>query len=508
MTAGTPLGLAGEPGAARRWALPFAAGAFAAAMFLAAIAVENGVVPDDSVRLWAGATLAGDGNVSIGRIVAAYPTVPFLATVLVALVAPDGTPAPALVAAALLALIGALWLVAFAKAGLPLAAAIAATVLLAFHPMLLRATVAGPAELCLVLFLYLFGRALYDLRARSTTSEVMAVGLSLLGLAFSHPIGAAIAFSSVPFLVFAVRPVLVANSAFNVVIVLIFPSVFAVGAFYYLSWVFPGSGWSFFAAPAASLAAWSAGVARLFGDGVIGSPALDAAMATLVALTLGAPLVLIAIGSMYRRRPLLAPALVFVATVVTAAAISVGTGLFGDPAAIAAAAPVLAAIVVMRAPVVRERLAVFMLLLALGWLGGTVGLAVVDPATTTHIAALLDGSDDRERLDALALGGALAGRDGALVDTDTAPAVVIGRGRAHGLLAPPSEAFALTLLFRRFDAPYVALPNPQSNGGVNDRLNKAFPLMFRDGDPDYHVIYQNNTWRLYKRNGISTVSKD
>jgi hypothetical protein len=473
-------------------------------MMLAAVAVKNGFVPDDSVRLWAGAAVAGDGNVSIGHIVAAYPTVPFLATVLVALIAPDGTPAPALVAAGLLALIAAMWLVAFARAGLPLLPALAATVLLAFHPMLLRATIAGPAELCLVLFLYLFGGALYDLRARSTTPEVMAVGLALLGLAFSHPIGAAIAFAAVPFLVFAVRPVLVANSAFNIVVALIFPTVFAAGAFYYLSWVFPGAGWSFFAAPGESLSAWSAGIARLFGDGLTGLPALDAGIAILVALALGAPLALVALGSLYRRRPLIAPALVFAATVVTAAAITVATGLFGDPAASAAAAPVLAAIVITRAPIVRERLALFMLLLALGWLGGAASLAVVDPATATRLATTFDGGgDDRERRDALALGGALIGRDGVLVDTDAAPAIVLGRGRAQGLLGPTSEAFALALLFHRLDTPYVAVPNPQGSSGANDRLNKAFPSLFHDGARDYHVIYQNNTWRLLARTAVS-----
>ena len=58
-------------------AVPLAAFAFVMALMLVAFAVRNGFVPDDSVRLWAGATSAGDGEISIGRIVAAYPTLPF-----------------------------------------------------------------------------------------------------------------------------------------------------------------------------------------------------------------------------------------------------------------------------------------------------------------------------------------------------------------------------------------------------------------------------------------------
>jgi hypothetical protein len=81
--------------------------------------VRNGLVADDTLRLWAGASTAADGQVPIGRIVAAYPTLPFLATTLVAWLAPAGTPAPALVAAGLFALIAAFCFLSFRKAGLP-----------------------------------------------------------------------------------------------------------------------------------------------------------------------------------------------------------------------------------------------------------------------------------------------------------------------------------------------------------------------------------------------------
>ena len=74
----------------------------------------------------------------------------------------------------------------------------------------------------LALFLYALAFALYDLRARAATPDVTAVGLALLALAFSHPLGAAVAFTAAPFLVFVVRPALIANSAVNVVLTLIF----------------------------------------------------------------------------------------------------------------------------------------------------------------------------------------------------------------------------------------------------------------------------------------------
>jgi hypothetical protein len=479
-------------------ATPIASFAFVVMLALAAFAVRNGLIADDALRLWAGASTAADGQVPIGRIVAAYPTLPFLTTTFVAWLAPAGTPAPALVAAGLLALIAAFCFLSFRKAGLPIAAAGIVTLLVAFHPALLRAVVAGPSDMFLAAFLLMLCLALYDLRARSGTSEVMGVGLALMALAFSHPMGAAFAFASVPFMAFAVRPLLVASSAFNVVIALVFPTLFMVAAFTYVSWVFPGDGWTFFAAPAESLSLWTAAVTRLFGDGLSGFLTVGASLAMGTALAVGAPVAVVMVALVHRRRPLVVPAVVFAAIAIAATAISVLSGFFGDPTALVVAAPVLAAAVVIRMPVARERLGLAIALLMLGWLGGLVSLALVDPITVNRLYAVFErgGTEDA---DALAAGGAAIGRDGVLVDVDNAPAFELGRGRARGILGPQSEPFALAMLFARIDTPFVAVSDPQSSAGVNDQLNKAFPSLFRSGPPGYRVIYQNNTWRLFAR---------
>jgi hypothetical protein len=481
-------------------AAPIVALAFVAALMLAATAMRLGLVPDDAVRLWAGASTASSGDVSIGRIVAAYPTVPFLSTTLVALITPDSTPAPILVAAAVFAYMTGVWFVRFRDVGLPILPVGAATLLIAFHPMLLRAVIGGPADIFLALFLFMAGSALYDLRAHSTTSDVMAVGLALFALAFSHPMGAAVTFAAVPFLIFAVRPVLVASSPLNVIVALLFPTVFGIGAFIYVSWIFPGAGWSYFAAPAESLSTWSVGIARIFGDGPTGKLALDAILAIGAALMLSAPIAIVALAWVIRRRPLIAPPLVFAATLITATAITGATGLFGDPTALAVGAPVLAAIVMTRVPIVRERLAIVIPLLAIGWIGGVLSLALIDPATATRVSVVLEGrGGDVERIDALAAGGAMIGREGVLVDSHNAPAFVVGHGGARGVFDPSSEPFALALLFSRIETPFVAIPDPQSTTGVGDRLNKAFPTLYRDGAAGYRIVYQNITWRLFGR---------
>jgi hypothetical protein len=221
----------------------------------------------------------------------------------------------------------------------------------------------------------------------------------------------------------------------------------------------------------------------------------------MLALLLGAPLVPVALSWVRERRPLVAPAVIVIAMMIVAAFITVATGLFGDPAALAVVPPVLAAILITRVPVVRDRLAMVLMLLVLGWLGGVFGLVIVDPRGAGNVRATLEGHGvDRERLAAMKLGNATVGRDGVLVDIFNAPAIVLGRGRARGLLSPSDEAFTLGVLFSRIDTPFVAVPDPQVGIGALDRLNKAFPLLYRRGAPGYRLVYDNANWRLFARN--------
>jgi hypothetical protein len=474
--------------------------AFVAVLALSGVAMQAGFVPDDAVTLWASAIAAGQGQMPIGRILGAYPTIPFLSSSFLEFLTPIGTPAPAVLSAGALALLAWIWFRSFQGIGIPLFAAATATLLLAFHPALVRAAIAGPAEMFLAVFLFLLGRALYDLRARSTAPEVMAAALALLGLTFTHPMGAALTCAAVPFLVFAVRPELVARSPFYIVLALIFPSLFCVGAFAYMCWVFPGGGWSFLVSPAEGLATWSVGLSNLIGSGLTGSPAIDAALAEIFALALGAPVVLVAIAWVYRRQPLVAPAAVMIATMIAATSLAVTTGFFGDPTALAVVPPILAAVVIIHVPVVRDRVAIVLPLLAVGWLGGFAGLAIVDPRDASKIADVLAGHGfESARIAEIGLGNATIGRNGVLVDTFNAPAVVLGRGQARGLLSPSDEDFALSLVFSRLETPFVAVPDPSIGDGSQDRLNKAFPLLYQQGAPGYRLVYKNPSWRLFER---------
>jgi hypothetical protein len=150
--------------------------------------------------------------------------------------------------------------------------------------------------------------ALYDLRARSGTSEVMAVGLALMALAFSHPMGAAFAFAAVPFLVFAVRPVLVASSAMNVVIALIFPTLFMRSLPSLCVVGFSGRRLELLCRADAKPVAVDRGRGAALRQRPFRLSNIDASLAMGAALAIGAPIAVVMLALVYRRRPLVVPA--------------------------------------------------------------------------------------------------------------------------------------------------------------------------------------------------------
>ena len=253
--------------------------------------------------------------------------------------------------------------------------------------------------------------------------------------------------------------------------------------------------------PGEGVANWEVGFSDLFGPGLTGLLSLDAAIAVVVALLLGAPMVPVAIVWVWGRRPLAVPPLVIIAMSAVAASIAVLSAAFGNPAPVAVMPPVLAALIIIHVPLVRERLAVVLPLLVVGWVGGILGLAVADPRGAMNVRAAIEGHNvNAERVAAINLGNATIGRDGILVDTFNAPAIVLGRGRARGLLSPSDETFTLGVLFSRITTPFVAVPDPQIGIGAQDRLNKAFPELYRRGVTGYRLVYDKASWRLFARN--------
>ena len=173
------------------------------------------------------------------------------------------------------------------------------------------------------------------------------------------------------------------------------------------------------------------------------------------------------------------------------------------------AAPVLAATVVMRVPLARERLAPRdRVCWCSAGSAGSLSVALVDPITVNDLQGARSNAaaasvSTRSPPAAPSVGATACWP----TSTTRRPLCSVAAARG-GIFGPQSEPFALAMLFARIDTPFVAVPDPQSNTGASDRLDKAFPSLFRDGLPGYRVIYQNNTWRLFGRAKDISASKD
>ena len=224
------------------------------------------------------------------------------------------------------------------------------------------------------------------------------------------------------------------------------------------------------------------------------------------ALVVGAPIAWVALVLARRRRPWSRRA-GLVATMVAATASRFATGLFSDPTAVAAAAPVLAAIVVTRVPGPARGGAVVIPLLALGWLGGVLGSGWSIPARSCICARRSMGkvgSTSDSTRSAPAARGWAHGRAGRYRQR-AGRAGPRRRRRILGLVERGRSRSAL--LFQRIETAFVARPGSASGSGANDQLEQGLSDIFRDGAPGYDVIYQNNTWRVFGHVNIQDSSK-
>ena len=74
------------------------------------------------------------------------------------------------------------------------------------------------------------------------------------------------------------------------------------------------------------------------------------------------------------------------------------------------------------------------------------------------------------------------------------------RGTGAGLVVPGSTRFELDLLAARLQTRFVAVRDPAADIVVRDRINQAFPRLFRNGARDYGLVYHFEGWMHAGRN--------
>lgn len=454
---------------------------------VAAWCAANGVASLGAAQLSGWTIVADEAKATYATFLAADPPLPFLIGYLAAPFAAWGGIQPAGLAAVL---IGALlclgWYGGLRRAAYGPAAAAACVLLLAVNPLFLRAFVAGPAEMLLMLGVWLLAVGLAGLRARTEATDVMTVGFALALIAFGHPDGLILAVAALPFLALATPPDLLDKGAGQIFLLLLFPTLFALLGLIYIYWLFGSDGAAFL---------------RRFSDNFGGGAAADPLRAVWRMLALGlaaAPMAFIAALRARRRMPVLATLIALTAMLTAAAGLRALLGGGADNGLTAAPALSLAAFGAAAWPATRHRLLPVIAALAVGIVGGAATIAPAAGSRT--LPALLSSAGDLPAAQRLAR--FLDGRDGIMLDGNAHPEAVALRGTARGLLLPGEDAFELQLLAKRLTADYVVARDPRRAPDSPDRLALALPKLYLRGAPGYQLLYDQDGWRVYRRRDL------
>jgi hypothetical protein len=86
-----------------------------------------------------------------------------------------------------------------------------------------------------------------------------------------------------------------------------------------------------------------------------------------------------------------------------------------------------------------------------------------------------------------------------LIDLHSGYKVVAARGDALDLITPYSDGYKLLIQGALPEVGQIALPDPDSYAGRIDELNRFFPELYDFGMPGYHLAYDADGWRVYRK---------
>ncbi|EYD72507.1 hypothetical protein [Limimaricola hongkongensis] len=439
----------------------------------------HGFVSDATVQMWAKTILQVEGPQAFRGTDPFYPPLPYAVTLVVqALVPRTGIPVPLLVSAAIGALLLYAWFGNLRERGAyDRVSAGLIVALLAMNPFFLRALVNGPGTMFLLLGFWIYARGLLNLRLNGTAPDMMKVAVGLLIMPVSHGYGLMLTLGTLPFIVIAARPSMLAASSFGYIVSMFFPAVAAIGSLVFVASVLD---------------------TEIFPAGAVAAGArfeFDALLPTLCALAVVA-------AALWRTRgvprfflPLLAGA----CSLIGGAVLNLGYGLEADPVVVAA--PALGLVIVairswppsgLRASVIA---AVLVASVPLGlWSiragGGAESLRLLQAARGVAVA-------DTRAADRAAA-AYLAGRDGVLADVERNPGLVTAMGRIDGLLVAGQTAYDVTLQGGRPRGDWIAVRHLPDAVSQPDRLLGAFPQLAEDGSPAFALRFSHAPWRIFQ----------
>jgi hypothetical protein len=86
-----------------------------------------------------------------------------------------------------------------------------------------------------------------------------------------------------------------------------------------------------------------------------------------------------------------------------------------------------------------------------------------------------------------------------MLDEASGYAVIAARGSATQLDLTFTNGFKAGVNSGKPKSRFIAVPDPATQRGRADQLNRRFPRLYEEGLPGYARVYDHEGWRVYAR---------
>lgn len=394
-----------------------------------------------------------------------------------------------------------LWHRKLYQEGYPIYQRLILIMLMLISPALVWSATSGSGEAIALLMYYLLYRSclrmIYDKDIRS----FIALGIVLAAFFYFDVISVYLFVALLPLLILIVPISQLRESPLSAYIIIGMPLLIMAASWIYFNWIFLGEPLAFINKHDSAFVG-----ARYYAETVpwlreYGGKFMSPMIAGLLYLAICYPVLLFLMWLSYREGRQLKISLVLMLYPVVSIGVATLTLFLTSPLQITTliAATVMAEVGRTGYHATRHFIPLTVLLMA----GVATGWYVFVKDDYSHVrpwtSALLDRQEVRHAGD-IKVGRWLAlNREPTLVDLKSGFRVIAARGDAKNLMLPFSHEYRLALRSDRPSMTQIAVPNPSYAAGRHDQINMRFPTLYEYGMPGYKRVYDEDNWRVYRR---------
>jgi membrane protein XagC len=388
------------------------------------------------------------------------------------------------------------------RAGLPPARVAPIVALVVLNPALIWAISNGGGEIYGIVLYYVLALAVIGMRYAHSLRTHLVLALVLLGFFVTDARSLYLAVALLPVLPLAIPPHLLQRGYLAPLAVIYLPLTLMIGIWLALNWVYTRDPLHFLQDPASPFLGARLSLDHMPWRATFGRELFTPLLAGAALLALCFPLLLLALVRTRRRSRLFEAVVVLTLTPVIATALATAAEFTQSPADILVflLGGVMA---LLTAGLLRHlRHGAVLALLAAGNLG-SVALFAWYPAAGMQAwtAALAGRAQEPVLAGDLALGIWAQHAAPIMIDENSGYAVIAARGSAAKLDLTFTNAFKAAVNRGEPTSQFIAVPDPATQRGRSDQINRRFPGLYADGLAGYTRVYDHAGWRVYARYG-------